>query len=66
MKTKRYVSWGLILVGIVLFIAIQIINYYDLYEWQSIMTRIVQGYLFIVIAYVILLFLRIVYNYFKK
>ena len=55
MKIKRYVSFGLVLVGLILFIAIQIINYYEIYDWQSIMTKIVQGYLIIVIVYVVVL-----------
>lgn len=66
MKIKRYVSFGLVLVGVILFIAIQIINYYEIYGWQSIMTKIVQGYLIIVIVYVVVLFLILVYNFFKK
>ena len=66
MKIKRYVSWGLILAGIILFIAIQIINYYEIYDWKSIMTKIVQGYLIIVSVYVVVLFLILVYNFFKK
>lgn len=66
MKIKRYVSFGLVLVGLILFIAIQIINYYEIYDWQSIMTKIVQGYLIIVIVYVVVLFLILVYNFFKK
>ena len=65
-KIKRYVSFGLVLVGLILFIAIQIINYYEIYDWQSIMTKIVQGYLIIVIVYVVVLFLILVYNFFKK
>ncbi len=65
-KIKRYVSFGLVLVGVILFIAIQIINYYEIYDWQSIMTKIVQGYLIIVIVYVVVLFLILVYNFFKK
>ncbi len=66
MKIKRYVSWGLILAGIILFIAIQIINYYNIYEWQNVMTKIVQGYVIIIIVYVILQFLTIAYNFLKN
>lgn len=56
MKIKRYISWGLILVGILLAIIVQIINYYELYEWQRAITKITQGYLIFVLIYVFLNF----------
>ncbi len=66
MKIKRYISWGLILVGILLSIIVQIINDYELYEWQSTITKITQGYLILVLIYVLLNFLIVTHNYFKS